>query len=72
MEFMRLRPPAFDNSVGDPLTADDWLRDINKKLELVAANDREKVALAAHQLIGSAAEWWNNYKEAATNVEAIH
>ena len=47
-EFMRLRPATFDHTDEDPLVADDWLRAINKKLEVVNANDQEKVVLASH------------------------
>jgi len=38
-EFMRLRPATFDHTDEDPLVADDWLRAISKKLEVVNAND---------------------------------
>ena len=62
-EFMRLRPATFDHTDEDPLVADDWLRAINKKLEVVNANDREKVVLASHQLTGAAGEWWDNYRD---------
>jgi len=47
-EFMRLRPLTFDSTDEDPLAADDWLRNIQKKLNIVAANDQEKVTLASH------------------------
>ena len=70
-EFMRLRPPTFDSADEEPLAADDWLREINKKLDIVAAGDQERVMLAAHQLLGAAGEWWDNYREATTNPTAI-
>ena len=60
-EFLRLRPPVFDSTDEGPLAADDWLRNIKKKLDIVAANDQEKVRLASHQLVGAAGEWWDNY-----------
>jgi hypothetical protein len=46
--FMRLRPPTFDSSEDDPLVADDRLRTITKKLNVVGATDEEKVTLATH------------------------
>src|SRR6266540_1993525 len=70
-EFMRLRPATFDHTDEDPLVVDDWLRAINKKLEVVNANDREKVVLASHQLIGVAGEWWDNYRDSTENPTAI-
>jgi hypothetical protein len=33
--FMRLHPPTFDRSEDDPLSADDWLHTITKKLNVV-------------------------------------
>src|SRR6266540_2991302 len=70
-EFMRLRPATFDHTDEDPLIADDWLRAINKKLEAVNANDREKVVLASHQLTGAAGEWWDNYRDSTEDPAAI-
>src|SRR5438128_998303 len=70
-EFMRLRPATFDHTDEDPLVVDDWLRAINKKLEVVNANDQEKVVLSSHQLTGAAGEWWDNYKDSTEDPTAI-
>ena len=69
--FMRLHPPTFDSAEDDPLSADDWLCTIIKKLNVVRATDEEKVILATRQLVGAAGEWWKNYKDAASELEAI-
>jgi Retrotransposon gag protein len=69
-EFMKFKPPTFD-STEDPLEADDWLREINKKLDIIHARGRDRVLLASHQLVGSAAEWWDNYSQATENPEEI-
>jgi len=45
--FLKLKPPTFDHS-DDPLEAEDWLREIEKKLDLTAYTDEECVALATH------------------------
>jgi hypothetical protein len=45
----------------DPLEAEDWLRSIEKKLEIAQCTDQEKVLFAAHQLFGTATEWWEMY-----------
>ena len=52
--FIKLRPPTFDGSGGDPLAAEDWLMEIEKKLDLTTCTDEECVGIAAHQLTGSA------------------
>jgi hypothetical protein len=69
-EFMKFRPPTFDHAE-DPLEANDWLREINKKLDIIQARGRDRVLLAAHQLIGTAGEWWDNYSNASENPENI-
>jgi hypothetical protein len=45
------------------LEANDWLREIEMKLGVVHANDRDKVLLAVQQLTGPALAWWQSYKE---------
>ena len=69
-EFMRTHPPTFSSS-SEPLDADDWLRSIEKKLAITRCDDREKVLYAAHQLEGTAAEWWENYCAAHENHQNI-
>jgi hypothetical protein len=43
--YKRLHPPKFGGS-DNPLEADDWLREIEMKLEVVHASERDKVLLA--------------------------
>src|SRR6266508_931016 len=69
-EFMRLRPPIYASS-DDPMEADSWLRAISQKLEVVNCVGRERVTLAAHQLRGPAAEWWENFREGAADPTTI-
>jgi hypothetical protein len=45
-EFMSHHPPTYSHSV-DPLDADDWLKTINKMLNITQCNDREKVMYAS-------------------------
>jgi hypothetical protein len=47
----------------NPLEADDWLREIEMKLEVVHASERDKVLMTVQQLTGSALAWWQSYKE---------
>jgi iron uptake system EfeUOB component EfeO/EfeM len=58
--FNKLRPPTFDNSA-DPMDADNWLREMEKKLELTKLTEEECVTVAAHQLIPTASAWWDSY-----------
>ena len=69
-EFMRTKPPTFAGSA-DPLEADDWLKDIRRKLNLVNVNAQDHVKFAAHQLTGVAGDWWENYCEAHDDAEGI-
>jgi hypothetical protein len=38
------------------MDADDWLKSIEKKLQVVKYNNREMVMLSSHQLFGPAAD----------------
>jgi hypothetical protein len=62
LDFHRLRPPKFGGS-NNPIEADDWLREIKMKLDVVHANDRGRVLLTVQQLVGPALAWWQSYKE---------
>jgi hypothetical protein len=54
------------------MDADDWLKTIKKKLQVVQCNNREKVLFASHQLEGPAADWWDTYVEAHEEPESIN
>src|SRR3989337_2589393 len=58
--FLRLQPPVFSSST-EPIVADDWLRKIRRELTTAGCTNAEKVRVAAHQLDGPAASWWENY-----------
>jgi hypothetical protein len=57
-EFMSHKPPTFSNST-DPLQADDWLKSMDKMLNIAQCSDREKVLYASDRLTGLAADWWD-------------
>jgi hypothetical protein len=46
-DFQRTKPPTFSYAV-EPMDANDWLKSIEKKLQVVQCNYREKVLLASH------------------------
>jgi hypothetical protein len=62
MNFHRLRPQKFGGS-DNPIEADVWLREIEMKLDVVHANDRDRVMLTVQQLVGPALAWWRSNKE---------
>ncbi|KAJ1270493.1 hypothetical protein BS78_06G055900 [Paspalum vaginatum] len=62
-EFLRLKPPTFSGSQ-DPMEAEDWMRTIEMKLELLHCNEETNIALATHQLSGTALAWWEIVKAA--------
>jgi hypothetical protein len=54
------------------MEVDDWLESVEKKLQMVQCNNREKVLLASHQLSSPAADWWDAYMEAHEEPESIN
>jgi hypothetical protein len=57
---MSHKPPTFSSSP-DPLHADDWLKSLEKMLNIAQCNDREKVFYASGCVTGPAADWWDSY-----------
>jgi hypothetical protein len=47
--------PTFSHTM-EPMDAIDWLKFVEKKLQVVQCNNREKVLLASHQLSSPTAE----------------
>jgi hypothetical protein len=62
-DFQCTKPPTFSHSM-EPMVADDWLKTIEKKLQVVQHNNWERVLLASHQLTWPAVDWWDAYVEA--------
>jgi hypothetical protein len=67
---MSHKPPTFSNSM-DPLQADDWLKSLDKMLNIAQCSDREKVLYALGHLTGPAADWWDAYCAAHAAVNTI-
>jgi hypothetical protein len=70
-DFQCTKPPIFSYAV-ELMDADDWLKSIEKKLQVVQCKNCEKVLLASHQLSGLAADWWDAYMEAHEEPESIN
>jgi hypothetical protein len=54
-DFQCTKPPTFSQAVA-LMDADDWLKYVEKKLQVVQCNNCDKVLLASHQLYGPAAD----------------
>ena len=59
-EFLRTQPPTFSSSE-DPLDADDWLRLVERKLDIAQCQEHEKALFASLQLQGAALSWWESF-----------
>jgi hypothetical protein len=70
-DFQRTKPPTFSHAV-EPMDVDDWLKSIEKKLQVVQCNNRKRVLLASHQLSIPTADWWDAYVEAHEEPEIIN
>jgi hypothetical protein len=57
-KFMSHKPPSFSHSPY-PLQADDWIKTVEKMLNIVQCTDKEKVLYASGRLEGTAADWWD-------------
>ncbi|KAK1608547.1 hypothetical protein QYE76_032220 [Lolium multiflorum] len=58
-DFQNTKPISFAYAP-EPMDAEDWLMDTERKLNTVSCNDQEKVRYATHLLCGPAASWWDN------------
>jgi hypothetical protein len=58
-DFQNARPLPFA-SAPEPMDAEDWLMDMERKLRTVGCNDEEKIRYATYLLSGLAASWWEN------------
>jgi hypothetical protein len=45
-------------STAKPMDAENWLRDTERKLDVVGSNDEEKLQYTSYMLTGPAACWW--------------
>ena len=61
-DFMKGHPPTFSHAA-DPLQADDWLRAVERQLDVAQCTNQERVLYAAGQLRGAALDWWESYQQ---------
>jgi hypothetical protein len=67
---MSHKPPTFASSL-DPLDADDWLKSVEKMLNIAQCFDQEKVLYASSHLTGPTADWWDSYTAARDIADTI-
>jgi hypothetical protein len=70
-DFQHTKPPTFSHVV-EPMDADDWLKSVEKKLQVVQCNNCEKALLASHQLSHPTVDWWDAYVEAHEESNSIN
>jgi hypothetical protein len=70
VEFLQTCPTTFSQAK-DPMDAEDWLKGVEKKVMIAQCTDHEKVLFAAHQLYGTAANWWETYCNTHANIDTI-
>jgi hypothetical protein len=54
------------------MDANDWIKSVEKKLQVVQCNNHEKVLLASHEPSGLAADGRDAYLEAHEEPESIN
>ena len=59
-DFILLKPPVFRCS-SQPLEVDDWLRSIERKLDMTHVAPDDRIIFAAYFLEGAVLQWWENY-----------
>jgi hypothetical protein len=53
------------------MEAEDWLKGVEKKHVIAQCTDHEKVLFAAHQLLGTATNWWETYCNTHADIDSI-
>jgi hypothetical protein len=67
---MSHKPPTFSSSP-NPLQVDDWLKSVEKMLNITQCTDREKVIYVSDHLTGPTSDWWDSYCAAHTAADTI-
>ena len=60
-EFLKGHPLVFSHAT-DPLEEDDWLRAMEKQLNIAQWDDQQKVLYVSGQLQGEAQHWWESFE----------
>jgi hypothetical protein len=63
---MKGHPPTFSHT-SDPIEADDWLRAVERQLNIAQCNDQQKVLYASGQVQGTAQDWLESFEYGRPN-----
>jgi hypothetical protein len=61
LDFSETHPPLFIKAE-DPLEANEWIRVIEQKFDLIRCTETQKPLFAAQQLRGPTGTWWGNFE----------
>jgi hypothetical protein len=53
------------------MEVEDWLKSIEQNVEILQCTDLEKVLFTAHQLFGTATDWWETFHNSHPNICAV-
>ena len=59
-ELIKGRPPIFSHT-SKPQQTNDWLKSVERQLEIAQCTDMEKVLYASRQLKRATLDWWESY-----------
>jgi hypothetical protein len=54
------------------MDVNNWLKTIEKKLQVVECNNHERVLFTSYQMVGPTVDWWDAYVEAHEESESIN
>ena len=60
-QFQKLNLPAFKGGV-DPIQTEEWLRQIEKKLDVMECTENQRVSFTFFISKGKAERWWEMVK----------
>lgn len=61
-QFRRYHPPTFDGR-GEPTTAEEWLRALERIFNHIPCSDAQRVSCAIFQLVEDADHWWESHSK---------
>ena len=66
VELIKGHPPTFSHT-SKPLEANDWLRVVERQLDIAQCDDHEKVLYASGQLQGTTQDQWESFEYGRPN-----
>ena len=66
-QFQKLNPPAYKGGA-DPKQAEEWLRQIEKILDVMKCTENQRVSFTSFMFQGEAERWWEMVKAGAKSL----